>query len=334
MAIIFLSGTCNGAFALPMKFSRAWRWENTWLVFTFLSLAVLPLALAARFVPDLAEVYRSVPTRALFWPLFFGLVWGIAQTTYGVSIRMVGIGLAIAVVAGLSCLFGSLIPLLVFNPADLLRPRGILLLVSIPILLWGLVLYGKAGRQREKEQGSPNPGDSAARQSFKAGLFICIFTGIFGPSFNFGFAFSGDLIRRSLDLGANAVTSTYSVWPLVLGAGLIPNLAYCFFLLARGRGWHLYTQRGSAREMLLAAAMAAVWLAGIVSYGVGATWVGKYGTSVGFALFIAATILSSNLVGIFTGEWKNTSGGTRKLLAGAVAVTLISVVVLNLGGIF
>lgn len=334
MAIIFLSGTCNGAFALPMKFSRAWRWENTWLVFTLLSLAVLPLALAARFVPNLAEVYRGVALRALFWPLLFGFIWGIAQTTYGVSIRMVGIGLAITVVAGLSCLFGSLIPLLVFNPGDLLRPRGILLLLSIPILLWGLMLYGEAGQHREKEQGLPNPGDSASRLSFKAGLAICVFTGIFGPSFNFGFAFSGDLIRRSLDLGASAVTSTYSVWPLVLGAGLIPNLIYCLFLLARGRGFGLFYRGGAAREVLLAVAMAAVWLAGIVGYGVGATWVGQYGTSVGFALFIAATILSSNLAGIFTGEWKNTSRATRKLLAKAVAVTLVSVVVLNLGGIF
>lgn len=334
MAIIFFSGACNGSFALPMKYARRWRWENTWLVFAALSLMILPWVLAAGFVPRLMEVYREVSGRALFYPLLFGFVWGVAMTTYGVCIDMVGIALAIAVVAGLSCLFGSLIPLLVFNPADLVRPRGLLLLVSMPILFLGLILYSKAGRRRESEQASPQSAFGGATAGFKTGLAICIFTGIIGPSFNIGFAFSGDIMRHSLALGASPLTSTYAVWSLVLGAGFIPNLFYCLFLLLRHRGWSLFLDSGWVKETLLAVAMTLVWFTGIVSYGIGATLVGKYGTSVGFALFIAATILSSNLVGIVTGEWKNTSQGTTKLLVCAGAATLASVLVLNLGGLF
>jgi uncharacterized membrane protein YgaE (UPF0421/DUF939 family) len=45
-------------------------------------------------------------------------------------------------------------------------------------------------------------------------------------------------------------------------------------------------------------------------------------------------ILSSNFLGILTGEWKGTSPGTRRVLTAAVVVILISVLVLNLGGLF
>jgi hypothetical protein len=101
MAIIFLSGALNGSFALPMKYTRRWRWENTWLVFALVALLVLPWLLAAGFVPQLGEFYRQVPVRALLFPVAFGFLWGIAQTTFGLGISAVGMALAFAVVSGL-----------------------------------------------------------------------------------------------------------------------------------------------------------------------------------------------------------------------------------------
>ncbi len=334
MTIILIGGALNGSFAVPMKYAHRWRWENTWLIFSLICLVLLPWALAVGFASHLVEVYRGLPDRALLYPLVFGLLWGVAQLTYGLAIKAVGMALAIAVVAGISCLSGSLIPLLVFNPADLLRPRGLLLLVSMPILFLGLGLYGKAGRQREGEQIAPGSAVNPAAGSFAAGLAICIFTGIFGSSINLGFAFSGDIIRRSLQLGAGQVTSTYPVWALVLGAGFIPNFLYCGALLSRNRCWSLFLQPGWTRETLVGIAMSILFLVGILAYGVGAKLVGVYGTSLGFALFTSGLILSSNVLGFVAGEWKSTSVGTRKLLAGAVAAILTSVIVLNLGGVF
>jgi L-rhamnose-H+ transport protein len=334
MAVVFFGGVLNGSFTLPMKYSRQWAWENTWLAFALGSLLVLPWVLAAGFVPQLSQVYRGVGWRTLLYPMIFGFLWGIAQTTFGLAIRAVGMALAFAIVCGLVCLTGSLVPLLAFNSTDLLRPQGLMLLISMPILLFGLALYGKAGHRRQNEQAPPQSGGNEVRGSFKAGLAICIFTGIFGSNWNLGFAFSGNILRRSLELGASPVTATYAVWALVLSAGFVPNFLYCVFLLFRRRTWRLFSQENWPREMGLAVAMALLWVTAIVSYGIGATFVGKYGTSVGFTLYIAATILASNVLGFLTGEWKATSPGTKRLLAAGVAITLLSVVVLNLGGLF
>jgi L-rhamnose-H+ transport protein len=333
MAVIFIGGALNGSFPLPMKYARQWKWENTWLVFATAALVIIPWLLAAGFVPHLLDVYRGGAARAVLIPLAFGFLWGIAQVTFGLGITAVGMALAFAVVAGLSCLSGSLIPLLVLNPGDLLRPRGMLLLISMPILFAGLALYGLAGRRREKEQ-PPAGGGGAVAMSFMTGLAICIFTGIFGSNLNLGFAFSGPVLARAVQMGAKPATSTYASWALVLGAGFIPNLIYCSRLLFRNHTWSLFFQPGWVKETGLAIAMGLLWLSGMVGYGIGATLVGSYGTSLGFALFIAAMILSSNLLGVLSGEWKATSQRTRRVLTGAVVVTLLSVLVLNLGGLF
>ncbi|MGH9448574.1 MAG: hypothetical protein ACRD3O_23070, partial [Terriglobia bacterium] len=102
---------------------------------------------------------------------------------------------AVAVVSGLAALSGALVPLLVLHPQDLFRPRGIFLLVGLPVLLLGIFLYGKAGRLREAELHTLNPGLGAPSHGFTKGLAICLFTGIFASTFNLGFAFSDGLPR-------------------------------------------------------------------------------------------------------------------------------------------
>ena len=334
MAIILIGGIFNGSFALPMKYTRHWKWENTWLVFSIVGIFFLPWFMAFRFVPHLAQVYRSVPTRVLVLAVMFGFLWGIAQATYGLSLKAVGLAVAVSVVSGVACLAGALVPLLVLNPADLFRARGVFLLCSMPILFLGLAIYAAASRFREREQRSGNPTEVPKGASFKAGLALCIFTGVFGSCFNLGFAFSGDIIRKSIESGASPSTGGYGVWSLIFGAGFFPNLLYCLYRLLRNRTFTAFLHKGWRRETLLAVSMAVMWLSGLLLYGAGATLAGRYGTSVGFTLFLAMSVLSSTMLGILTGEWKSTSRRTRGLLALGVAALVLSAVVLNLGGLF
>src|SRR5208337_4551191 len=129
---------------------------------------------------------------------------------------------------------------------------------------------------------------------------------------NLGFAFSGQILQKAVAMGAAPVTATYASWALVLGAGFIPNLLYCFLLLFRNGTWSLFLKAGWVRETGLAIAMGLLWLSGMVGYGIGATLMGKYGTSLGYVVFTAMLILSTNFLGILTGEWKATSPVTRR----------------------
>jgi len=88
-----------------------------------------------------------------------------------------------------------------------------------------------------------------------------------------------------------------------LGAGFVPNLLYCITRLLRDQTGSLFLQPGWIREMMLAVAMAHIWVAGIVCYGIGVTLMVKYGTSIGFTLLTASQISSANAAGMLTGEW-------------------------------
>lgn len=334
MGVIFLSGIFNGAFPLPMKSTRGWKWENTWLAFSTAAVLALPVLFAALFVPHLAQVYRTASLRGMKYPALFGFLWGIAQVTFGLGIEAVGMAIAVAVVAGLGSLSGALIPLLVLSPQSLFQPRGIFLLVALPILLVGLFLYGKAGRLREKDLLASGSLVSETSLDFASGLAICIFTGLFASNFNLGFAFSDGLRKAALGFGATPASATYAIWAIVFVAGFFPNLVYCAHLLSRNHSWSLFWGEGSIRNIGLSLAMAALWGAGVFGYGIGASLAGGYGTSVGFTLFMASSILSSNTLGICSGEWKATAVLTRRTLIAGLIVILISVVVLNLPGSF
>jgi L-rhamnose-H+ transport protein len=329
LGIILISGILNASFPLPMKYSRAWKWENTWFVFTALALFVLPLVLAMMAVPDLVGVYASLPASAFVPGAVFGFLWGTAQVTFGIAIAGVGMAMAFAIVVGMSGLFGSLITMGVLHPDELLGPRGIALIISAVILIAGLLIYGRAGRDRERETGGTGPSGA----SFRKGLAVCIYTGLMGGMLNLGFAFSGKVSDAAVSRGASGQSATLVVWFIVLTAGWIPNLVYTVFLMVRNG---TVSRFGAApgRELLLAIAVALLWLGGTMGYGSGATAMGAYGTSIGYAIYVTILLLWSTTLGILTGEWKQASPATVGRMKMGVGVILASVLVLSATGFF
>jgi L-rhamnose-H+ transport protein len=104
-----MAGDCM----LPMKFNRKWQWENTWLIFSLVSLFVLPWILALILVNHPFQTYSALTASQFATPIFFGAGWGIVQVLFGISIQRLGLALACAIVVGLGTLLGTLVSLLV-----------------------------------------------------------------------------------------------------------------------------------------------------------------------------------------------------------------------------
>lgn len=328
LGILVLSGILTASFAFPMKFSRAWRWENTWLVYATLALLIIPVSLAAWAVPHPVSFYRSLPLEDVLLPLLFGFGWGIAQVTFGLAIAQVGMAMAFAIVIGLSALLGSVIPLAVFHPGALTGQIGAVLLASAVLLAVGLFLYAHAGRERDR--GASN--FQVSRSSFLSGLLLCIFTGCFGSMINMGFTFGGKIAARATNSGISAERATLCVWAVVLAAGFLPNLVYTLHLLRRNQSSGLFGT-SSLFESLLALAAAVLWLFGMLGYGMGASVMGSYGNSIGFAVCMTVLLLWSSGLGISMGEWRAASSSVKVRMHFGLAFITTSMLTLGIGSL-
>ena len=324
LGIVMFSGVLTASFPVPMKFSRAWRWENTWLAYATMALIVIPLALAWWSVPDLFSLYASLPARDLLLPLLFGFGWGIAQVTFGLSIACVGMAMSFAIVIGMSALLGSAIPLAIFHPAALAGRTGTMLAVSAALLASGLIFYARAGREREAASCAAGLADS----QFLKGLLLSIFTGLFGAMINLGFVFGGKIADRAMLRGVSAGRATLAVWAVVLAAGYIPNAAYTIYLLRKNRSAGAF-RKLFAVELLLALAAAVFWLFGMLGYGIGAAAMGTYGNSIGFAVCMTVLLLWSSALGLLAGEWRSAPRGARSRMA--IGVVFITASMVTLG---
>jgi L-rhamnose-H+ transport protein len=89
---------------------KHWAWEAYWLAGRFFSWIIAPWILASLLTKDLFAVLGQAPPAALFWALFFGLLWGVGGLTFGLTMRYLGLSLGMAVVLGLCAAFGTLMP--------------------------------------------------------------------------------------------------------------------------------------------------------------------------------------------------------------------------------
>jgi L-rhamnose-H+ transport protein len=319
LALILLAGLMAGNCMLPMKFRRRWQWENTWLVFSLVALVALPWALALLLAGDVGAIYRGLTLGQWLLPFLLGAGWGIAQVLFGLSIARLGLALGCAIIIGLGSLFGTLVPLFFRNRAVLGTARGTLILCGLAVMVAGVVVSALAGRQREEKK-------PAAGTGYALALAMALLCGLMAPMVNYSFAFGQEIAERAVRLGVPATRAGYAVWPVGLAGGLLPNLAYAVYLLSRNRTWSAF--RGPwAREAGLAALMGVFWMGSMAVYGVAAVYLGALGLSVGWGLFQIFNIMSANVSGVLTGEWRTAPpGALRRLYFGLVLLGCATVI--------
>jgi L-rhamnose-H+ transport protein len=323
LSMILVAGIMAGNCMLPMKFARRWSWENTWLVFSLVSLLVLPWGLALLLAGDVLEIYRGLTPIQWLLPFVLGAGWGIAQVLFGLSIARLGLALGCAIIVGLGSLFGTLVPLFFKNREVLGTARGAVILCGLAVMVAGVVVSARAGRLREKKQ-------QPAGRGYALALAMAVLCGLMAPMVNYSFAFGQNIAERAVRLGVPSTRAGYAVWPVGLFGGLLPNLAYAVYLLFRNKTWGAF--RGPwGREAGLAALMGVFWMGAMAIYGVAAVYLGALGLSVGWGLFQIFNIMSANVSGVVTGEWRAAPPGALRTLYSGLFLLACATVILAAG---
>lgn len=327
LLLLLVAGVTNASFTLPMKFTRRWAWENTWLIWTIFALIVLPPVVTLLTVPRVGEVYAEAGPGLILTVAAFGAGWGIAQVLFGLAVEAIGIALTFSIVLGMSAAIGSMIPLIRLHPEKIFSKGGIGVMSGVLLVIVGVVICAIAGRRRE---AAVNKTDAPrGKRSYSEGLMFAIGCGLGAAMVNLGLVFGAPLLAAAERLGANPVWAPNAAWLPVMLAGAMPNLLYCVYLLSKNRTSGHFSESGTGPYWFYAFVMAAFWFGSTSLYGIASGKLGSWGTILGWPLFMSLIVITASVLGIVTGEWKNSGKQPLRIQMGAVAVLVLAVFVLS-----
>lgn len=322
IAALIIAGVSNAGFALPMKYTRKWAWENTWLVWTLFALVVLPLSVALISIPHLTTVYRSASLDTIAEVCGFGAGWGVAQVFFGLAVDMIGITLAFSIVLGTSAAIGSLIPMVTLHREHLNSAAGYAVIGANALVLLGVTLCAAAGKMRDGPSARPD----SSQQRTTQGLVLAILCGLLASFMNFGIVFGAPLAQVARSFGADSFNATNAIWMPLLVSGAVPNIAYCAWLMKRNSSAGKYREGPS--YWMLALIMAVLWFGSTLLYGFAAAQLGLWGPILGWPLFMSLIVITATMLGVLAGEWKNCGSLPIRVQWTGVALLVFAIFIL------
>ncbi|MGE5645765.1 MAG: L-rhamnose/proton symporter RhaT [Acidobacteriota bacterium] len=314
------SGVCNGLFTAPMKIIPRWKWENIWLVFILTACLAMPAAIVFSTIGNPADLFAAAPGGAVRAAVLFGFAWGFGAILFGLSVDALGVSLANSLVIGISSALGSIVPLIV-QGALRIEPRQVVLFLGVLVFLGGVALCGAAGRVRERGLGSA----AKSKRPLGAAYAFCIGSGIMSAIFNVGYSLALPIADTGVAAGLSRFSATNAIWLLMLGAGAVPNIFFCGYLLRKNASTRLFTAAAPHKTWGLSAIMGLLWGGSIFLYGAATPLLGDIGPSVGWPLSLAVGLLVANLMGLLLGEWREAPPPAARLMRAGILTLLAAI---------
>jgi L-rhamnose-H+ transport protein len=327
LALLMLAGAMNGSFTLPMKFTRDWAWENTWLVWTIFALGIFPPLLCHATIPGIRDVYARTGWGQVIIVAGCGFGWGVSQVFFGLANEALGIALAFSLILGIAAVVGALEPLLVYHPEKVLTAGGLGVIGGIVLVLTGVGICAVAGRRREAILAAAA---SARKKSLGRGVLFCVISGLGSALVNIGLTAGVPLKQVAMENGAAAIWAPNAAWLPLMLAGGVPNLVFCIYLLSKNRTGGRFGSSATFFYVLLAGVMALFWFGSTLLYGVASTkYLGNLGTVVGWPAFMSLIVITASVWGVLTGEWRGAGKTPLRIQMAGVVVLIVAVTVLT-----
>jgi L-rhamnose-H+ transport protein len=330
LTLILMAGILQGSFALPMKYTSKWNWENTWLSYSLMAYLIFPWLVAVLAVPELKEILQQTSTATFLRTILFGFGWGLGCLTFGLGIDYLGLSLGFAVILGLTAAVGTLIPLLVLSPEKLMSAQGALLMTGVVTMLVGISLCSWAGKLKENalKAGFEGP-NQAPRKSYALGLLFCILSGVLSACANLGFAFGTEVTSLATKWGTRQQYASIPLWAVMMLPLFLCNGPFCLYLLVRKQSLAKFLLPQTGRYFFLAGSMALMWLVGMLFYGFGANKLGKTGSSIGWAILMSSVVIVANLWGLTTREWRGTGLGPKRTMRVGLLILVVAIFIIG-----
>ncbi len=315
---VVAAGLLNGSFAVPIKTARVWKFDHIWMVHSLLAMALLPWGIVVVAVPHWGGILGAVQASGWLGLIGWGVLFGIASLLYGVAVDLLGIALGFAIQLGLSIVLGALLPLIWSGALSLRTRHDATFLGGLAAMVAGVILCAQAG-------GASRARPGAAGGRFRKGLIIAILGGILAPSLNLGIRYGTSLLASAggIRAGGSFPIETYLAWAVFLSASAVIQAGYCLCRIVKGKRSGIFQSPGAGRDAIQVVAMSSVWISSVFVYGRSVFGLGRFGYSLGWPVFIALIILTSNAWGVILGEWKGRAKAAfHRMLAGSAVLVL------------
>ena len=259
-----IAGSMLGTFAWPMKKISGWKWEHIWLVYSIWALIILPWSLAFITVPNLLSLYTGISPIVILTVFLFGAGWGIASIGFGIGMDTLGIAMGTAIVLGLNNAVGAILPIVIYNPDELLTPSGKLISIGVGVMIVGIIICAIAGLKKEQ---AINKTDLPANKNFKKGIIICLISGVLAAMFNFALVAGKPIEEEAIRLGASNLNAANPTWTISLLGGFLITAIYCGYKIRKGKSLALFTSKGSVKIWGFTFIMGLMWFGGVALYG-------------------------------------------------------------------
>ena len=308
-------------------------------------LLAAPWIVALLTTPRLGEVLAQSPVDVVWQCILFGVLWGLGNLTFGLSVRYLGMALGYAVALGFCMVFGTLVPPIYAGltgseedwaklVAMFTTPAGQTVLGGIAVCLAGIKLCGWAGMSKEAELTDEQKKEAVEEFALGKGFAVAAMAGILSACFAFGLAAGKPIADISQDLGTKSIFSNNAVLVVILIGGLASNAVWCIFLNIKNRSFGDYVSGTAAQQLrnyFLSALGGAIWYGQFLFYGMGTTKLGEKYDFSSWSIHMAFIIVFSNLWGIAFHEWRGTGAKTKMLVWTGILTLILSTMVIGYG---
>ncbi|NJB35211.1 L-rhamnose/proton symporter RhaT [Croceivirga sp. JEA036] len=296
------AGLMLGLYALPEKFTKDFKYENTWSLFFLLTMFVVPILASVLLIDGFGSIFSNMPMELWIKMGLTSFLWGIGVMMWSKAINHIGLSLGFSIFIGTIILVGSLLPFI----EDGLPATNVLtyILVGILIVLFGVILNGRAGILREEAALANANENSPKKGSMLTGIFIAIIGGLLATGFSYANAAGRPYLHDASTVQGNPewVTAVAVMFPIFISGGLVMT-AYFLWQLSQKKAWSGFKTPAFTSNFLLILIMAIFHYAASALFAYAAFKLGASGNTVGYAIFNTASVATAIVSGIITKEW-------------------------------
>jgi L-rhamnose-H+ transport protein len=299
----------SGSFAIPFGKIKEWKWETYWLVYSFGAYTLFPLVACMLFTPRFMDIYRGVPADVILKVFISGIIYGVGNLSFGLSLRYLGLSLGYALSLGLMLAIGTLVPPLIDGRlVEMLQSSGgNLLIAGVLVACLGIALSGWAGFMKDKIVSAAEKQKSISEFNLFKGILAAILVGITGSAMSLGFEQGMPVAEYAEKTGIDPLFVTMPVMILLLSGTLVTTIVWCFWLGLRNRSLKDYSGIKPSSTLVLnytfALLAGLLWFSQFILFGMGKSKMGKF-TFTSWGILMALTIVFATLWGLYRKEWK------------------------------